>query len=501
MKRESMKDKPGERGRQGRRRLSRILQHTGPTGAAVLAMLWLSQGGLAQGSSSQAMPLADAPSASLATVLGILGLMLANALCVAAGTAIGLLRPSHAKLLKEANPKQAQRIEHLLREQARYSATCSLGDQASRLGIVLLAFLLAPGLLRWFSETWGWAGSFPNLVLTVILIMIPVGLVHLVAAELIPKSFAALHPTRTAVALYRFTVLVSGLFALPAALVTGIAGLITARFGGKATFALPNMAEEEIKTLVESAEESGQIEAEERELLHSVFDFADTVAREVMTPRVDMDALSVRSDPSEVMRVIQDHGRSRIPLYEETDDQIVGIIHAKDLLLAMLQGRAPNLRTLMRPAMFVPETKPVSDLLREMRANRAQLAIVQDEYGGTAGLVTIEDIVEELVGDIVDEYDVEEPEIVAEEGGWLVDARTHIDDLNDEIQSELDSGEFDTIGGYVFGMFGRQPKMGESVEAEGFRFTVVQTDGRRILRLRVQKVEKSELPETADAEA
>lgn len=495
-----MNDKPGERGRRRRGRLSRILQHTGPTGVAVLTMLWLAQRGLAQGSPTSAADLSGAPSATVATILGIFGLMLTNALCVASGTAIGLLRPSHVRLLKESNPKQAQRIEQLLSDQARHSATCSLGDQAARLGIVLLVFLLAPGLLSWLGAAWGWQTSFSNLILTVVLIMVPVGLIHLVGAELIPKSFAALHPTRTAVALYRFIVLVSGVFALPAALVTSVAGLITSRFGGKATFALPNMAEEEIKTLVESAEESGQIEAEERELLHSVFDFADTVAREVMTPRVDMDALSVRSDPSEVMRVIQEHGRSRIPLYEETDDQIVGIIHAKDLMLAMLQGRAPNLRSLMRPAMFVPETKPVSDLLREMRANRAQLAIVQDEYGGTAGLVTIEDIVEELVGDIVDEYDVEEPEIVEEEGGWLVDARTHIDDLNDEIKSDLSSGEFDTVGGYVFGAFGRQPKVGESVESEGFRFTVEQSDGRRILRLRIEKIETRDLPETTEAE-
>ena len=155
--------------------------------------------------------------------------------------------------------------------------------------------------------------------------------------------------------------------------------------------------------------------------------------------------------------------------------------------MAMLRGKGrPSLRSLMRPAHFVPENKDLHELLTEMRASRSQMVIVQDEFGGTAGIVTIEDIVEELVGDIVDEYDVEEPEIVAVGDAWLVDGKTHLDDLNDQIDGELESEEFDTVGGYVFGLFGRQPKQGECVESEGYRFTVAESDGRRIMRLKVE---------------
>jgi CBS domain containing-hemolysin-like protein len=148
-----------------------------------------------------------------------------------------------------------------------------------------------------------------------------------------------------------------------------------------------------------------------------------------------------------------------------------------------------NLRRLMRPAHMVPESKDLHDLLAELRTAKSQMAIVQDEFGGTAGVVTIEDIVEELVGDIVDEYDKEEPEVVASDRGWLIDGRTHLDDVNEEIGAEIETEEFDTLGGYVFGLFGRQPKVGEAVESEGFRFEVAENDGRRIARLLVTRID------------
>ncbi|RYG63384.1 HlyC/CorC family transporter, partial [bacterium] len=238
--------------------------------------------------------------------------------------------------------------------------------------------------------------------------------------------------------------------------------------------------------LVESAEESGAIESDEKELITSVFEFTDTVAREVMTPRTDLDAVPVDTDPKELVEIIQRTGHSRIPLYEGTDDAIVGIVHAKDLLLAMVNYKPVTLRKLMRPAIFVNETKSLHDLLRDMRASRSQLAVVQDEFGGTAGIVTIEDVIEELVGEIQDEYDQEEPAVAEAGAGYLVEGKTHIDDVNAEIGSRFNSEDFDTIGGYVFGIFGRQPKLGEMIEAEHFRFTVAETDGKRILRLRVE---------------
>jgi putative hemolysin len=421
-------------------------------------------------------------------ILEVVGLIALTGIFVASETSVELLRPRHIKHLRDENSRGAVRLQTLLDGQSRFSAACSLGSHLARLVLVFAVLWLAPLAMPAVSGWFGWEEGLGAVLGTGLFLMLPVGLVHVVFGELVPKSFAALHPHRTAGILYRFIVGASFLLAVPAAAIAGLAGLLTRLYGGKASFAMPNAAEEEILTLVESAEEAGEIESDERELLRSVFSFTDTVAREVMTPRVDIDGMPVRSDPTEVVKVIQETGHSRIPLYEDTDDQIVGIIHAKDLLLAMLGGKAPNLRSLMRPPLYVPENKNLHELISEMRSSRSQLAVVQDEFGGTAGIVTIEDIVEELVGDIVDEYDVEEPAVVETETGWIVDGKTHVDDVNDAIGSEFETEEFDSIGGLVFGLFGRQPQLGERIEHEDYAFTVVETDGRRVAKLLVEKL-------------
>lgn len=420
------------------------------------------------------------------TVAAIVACIALNAMYVAAETALNVLKPIHVKHVSELNPLNGERLHALLDQRSNYIAACSLGGQTCKLALLLLCICLAPLPAQWAAQRFGWAETSGEVLGSGLVVLLPVALISLVI-ELIPKSYASLRPHRVAVGLRGFIVISKVLFAPLVGLVTVVANLFTERFGVRASFALANQAEEEIKTLVESAQQTGEIESDEKELLHSVFEFSDTVAREVMTPRVDLDAVPVNTDAATVMELIQKSGHSRIPVYEETDDQIVGIVHAKDLLMAMLRGKGrPSLRSLMRPAHFVPENKDLHELLTEMRASRSQMVVVQDEFGGTAGIVTIEDIVEELVGDIVDEYDVEEPEIVAIGEAWLVDGKTHLDDLNDQIPGELTSDEFDTVGGYVFGLFGRQPKEGESVDSEGYRFTVAATDGRRIQRLQVE---------------
>jgi len=316
----------------------------------------------------------------------------------------------------------------------------------------------------------------------------------------VPKSFAALHPHRVAIASFRFIRFTSFLFSIPANVVVALAGVFTARFGGKASLANSNQTEEEIKNLVESAEETGEIEKDEKELLHSVFSFTDKVAREAMTPRVDMDAVPIDTAPDELVKLIYESGHSRIPLYEGTDDQILGIVHAKDLLMALVESSEPvDVRKLMRPALFVPENKDLHELLKEMRKERIQMAVVQDEFGGTAGIVTVEDIVEELVGDIADEYDDESSEIEQVGDSFLVPGKTHLDDVNQDVGSEFSSEEFDTIGGYVFGIFGRQAKVGESVVSDGWRFTIAESDGRRFLRIKLDKCENEPDSDSEDS--
>ena len=416
-------------------------------------------------------------------IVAILVTMLLNSLSVAAETSADLLRPAHVKHLRDKDERQGAKLQRVLDQEVTYVAACKLSSDLARLLIFLFVLGLSPGVVRLL----GWPLNFTNTLLAALLLMIPVAIVNLIF-EMVPRSYASLHPHAVAERLFWFMRLAAIVFSIPAGLVTTLANLITARFGGRASLASVNLAEEEIKTIAESAEETGEIETGEKEMLHSVFEFTDTVAREVMTPRVDIDALPLSSSTDAVADLIRTSGHSRIPLFEQTDDQIVGIVHAKDLFLAMLDGKAAAVRDLMRPAIFVPENKNLHELLAEMRGSRSQMVIVQDEFGGTAGIVTIEDIVEELVGDIVDEYDVEEPEIIPAEDGWMADGKTHIDDLNDEIGSEFSSEEFDTVGGFVFGLFGRQPKPNEQISVDGFRFIVATTDGRRIQKLKIERL-------------
>lgn len=265
--------------------------------------------------------------------------------------------------------------------------------------------------------------------------------------------------------------------------------------GGSVTLRQSNLMEEEIRSLVDSAGETGEMESDETELIHSVLEFSDTVAREIMTPRTDLDAVPIDINPYDLVELIQESGHSRIPIYEGSDDDIVGIIHAKDLFLAMLRGKPVNISTLMRPPLYITENKSIDDLLGEMRINKSQMAVVKDEYGGTSGIVTIEDIIEELVGEIQDEHDAEDPEFTDSLEGYLFDGKTHLDDVNDETGSKFESEDFDTIGGFVFGLAGRQPKLGEWLEYEGYQFNIVETDGKRIIKIRI--VQNDPLDSTA----
>lgn len=438
---------------------------------------------------SETMELMPPTPGGIAGILGLLLLIqLLNGLLAAGETAVALLRPIHVRHLREKGDKRGIRLQSLLDRQNLASAACQLGSRLAWAFIFLGAFLISPYLMNAVGPSIGFEpDNFGGILLGAAAIIVFPLLPLTLIIEQGFRSFAIIHPHGVAARLYSFIQIVSFILAVPARFATSFARLISIRLN-RSELGVANQAEEEIKTLVESAQESGEIEAEEKQLLHSVFEFTDTIAREVMTPRVDMDALPVTSDPADVMKVIRESGHSRIPLYEGTDDQIVGIIHAKDLLMAMVSGRQINLRSLMRPAYFVPESKMLHELLAEMRTNRTQMAIVQDEFGGTAGILTIEDIVEELVGDIVDEYDVEEPDIVPLDEGWSVDGRMHLDDLNEAIGSDFDSEEFDTVGGLVFGAFGRHPKVRETMDLDGHRFTVMHTDGRRINRLLVERL-------------
>lgn len=284
-------------------------------------------------------------------------------------------------------------------------------------------------------------------------------------------------------------------------LFVGLANIFAKPAGGSVVLRTSNLMGEEIRSLVDSAGETGEMESEETELIHSVLEFSDTIAREIMTPRTDMDAVPVDINPYDLVELIQDSGHSRIPIFEGSDDEIVGIVHAKDLFLAMLRGKPVNINSLMRPALYVTENKRIDELLAEMRVSKSQMAVIKDEFGGTSGIVTIEDIIEELVGEIQDEHDDESPEVSETQEGFLVDGKAHLDDVNEEIGSRFESEDFDTIGGFVFGLFGRQPKHGEWMEHMGYQFNIVETDGKRIIKVRIvpsDPLDSSPIPQTEE---
>jgi len=242
--------------------------------------------------------------------------------------------------------------------------------------------------------------------------------------------------------------------------------------------------------MADAAASQSVIEREERTLIHSIIDFGDTVVREVMVPRPDMVVVESTAKVSDAIEISIVAGFSRIPVFGQGIDDILGVVFLKDLMKTEREGRTDDpVSTIMREAHFVPETKRVSELMREMQATKFHQAIVVDEYGGTAGLVTLEDLIEELVGEIEDEYDVQEPPIEQlNDGGVRVSARMSIDEVNELLGADLPEGDWDTVGGLVYGLLGHVPIEGETVECEGRKLSAERVQGRRIGRVRISEV-------------
>lgn len=256
-----------------------------------------------------------------------------------------------------------------------------------------------------------------------------------------------------------------------------------------------HMTEDELKIWVESEQAPGGLEREERQMIYSIFQFGDTLAREIMVPRMDVLALEVHTPLPQAVEAFLQSGHSRLPVYEDEIDNIIGLLYAKDLLRAMNNGSPKtDLRTLLRPAYFVPDTKKADALLTEMQSQRIHLAIVIDEYGGMAGIVTLEDIIEEIIGEIQDEYDSSEEELVEQvgPGEYLFHARIDLDDVNEIMGSRLQKIESDTLGGFLYDSFGRIPHAGESIRTDDLLLTIEQVSGRRIRRVRARSLSASE---------
>ena len=311
-------------------------------------------------------------------------------------------------------------------------------------------------------------------------------IVFFVLAEAVPKTYAVLNPDRAAMIAARP---VRALTAFPPLrmISEGLIGLTNVLVKGRGLESGPFVSEQEFLGIVEAAAQDEVIEHEERELIESIIEFGDTVAREVMVPRPDMVMVANTATITDALNLGIAHGFSRLPVSGSDEDDIVGLAFTKDLMRAEREGRGDlPVLDLARDVTFIPENKPVARLMREMQDSKFHIAIVADEYGDIAGLVTLEDCLEELVGEIVDEYDAEEHDIERfGDGTLLVDGGLNIGDVADELGIDIPNEDFDSVGGFVFSALERVPEPGDAINFEGFAFVVESVEGRRVRRVRI----------------
>lgn len=313
--------------------------------------------------------------------------------------------------------------------------------------------------------------------------------VLLLFGEIIPKTIAVSDNERWALRLAPSMQRIAWLLKPFVYAFTGLSNFFLRPFGIRHAHQI-FVTEEDIRTLVNVGAEQKVLEEQEREMIHSIIEFGDTIVREVMTPRPNMVAVAISESPRRALDVVISEGYSKLPVYEESKDDVVGVVHDRELLISLADGTLSSrpLRTLMRPVTHVPENKKIAELLREMQRDKFSMAIVLDEYGGTAGLVTMEDLLEEIVGEIRDEHDEDEqePMRVLNETEAVVDAGVNIEDVNAKLGTQLPHEEFETIGGFTVGLFGRLPNEGEEIEsADHTKLRVERKRGRRILAVRI----------------
>jgi CBS domain containing-hemolysin-like protein len=406
--------------------------------------------------------------------MAVVVLFLLSIILAVAETALTRVSKAKAQALAETSGRRGQVLLSLVEHQEWLNPTLLVVLSTQLVQSTMLGVLAS----RLFG---GW-GVVAATVINVTLFF--------VVAEVAPKTWAIQHTDRAALASARPIKALANWGPLKL-LSRALIGLTNVLLPGKGLKRGPYTSEEELLAVADLAVEDAVIEAEERELIESVIELGDTVVREVMVPRTDMVTVTADFRAVDAMEVVLLNGYSRIPACGEGIDDVVGIVHAKDLMRAERDGNEERtVAELARPAHFVPETKGVASLLREMQVERFHMAIAVDEYGGTAGLITLEDIIEELLGEIVDEFDVEDPMIEPLPGGDVqVNARMALDEVNDLIHAQLPEGDWDTIGGLLLSELGHVPAEGERVEVDGWQLTAQRVQGRRIGRVRLHRVE------------
>ncbi|WIV10697.1 hemolysin family protein [Proteiniborus sp. MB09-C3] len=408
-------------------------------------------------------------------------LLLFSAFFSSSETAITSIPISKIRQLKEEDEESSEILKSMKRKTNDIIASILIGNNiVNTAATAVLTELIVENFVSKNS----------TLIATIIMTIL-----ILVIGEITPKSFAAQNPVKVAVKVAKPLELLATIFKPILFILTNITNGIIKLLGGEVVTNTPFVTEEEIRSLVDVGEEEGTIRHQEKEMIEGIFEINDIDVTEVMVPRIDIVAISEDSNLREALNIVITYGHSRIPVYKDTIDNIVGILYAKDILpFASLNDQRfdeKKVTEIMRLAYYVPETKNVNQLLKELQQQKVHMAIVLDEYGGTEGLVTIEDILEEIVGDILDEYD-NEVDLIEKinDNEFLVKADISLEEINEIFETNLPEEDFDSLGGFVFSTLGRVPVQGDIVVYENLQMTVVELDNRRIVTIEVRKKEE-----------
>jgi len=432
---------------------------------------------------------ADPPSMTVATssMLAVLGLVAINGFFVAAEFSLVAARRSKLDEMIAKGDRGAKVVQAALKEIDRYIAGTQLGITIASLA---LGWIGKPVLAHLFDQTFRYIGLNPSATATHVA-AVPVAFFlltffHIVLGELAPKSIALSAPERTAKAVARPLLLFSRFMSPLIWLFNGTANGLLRIFGVEPASDQEGHSPEEIRFLVMQAHARGTLDESDRAMLAGVLDFHEKKARDVMRPRTDIVALEIESSEEEVWEVLRRERYSRYPVYRESLDDVIGVFLAKDLWLH--SGDAPfNLADFVREPMYVPDSRPAERVLDDLRRTRAHMAVVLDEYGGTAGIVTMEDLVEEVVGDISDEYDFASRESIVTDGVLELAGSMSLIDVRSDYRIAIPDGDWTTLGGYAFAKLGRLPRMGDRIQIPGGEMEVVAMDGRRIAALRIHR--------------
>jgi len=403
----------------------------------------------------------------------------------ASETSLTTLSGIKLHIMLEKKIRGAGQVKQLKDNPNNFLSTILIGNNL----VNTAAAAIATSIIIQFFEARGWG----NLGLAIGLATGIITFLVLVFGEIIPKTVAIRNAEKISVMVAPVVITLQFIIRPMAYFIGFISRPIIHLFGGKTPEKGPFITEEDIHIILATGEKQGVIEEEERQMISSIFDFTDTIVREVMTPRPDIIAADVNSSRDDIINAVIESGHSRIPVYDGNLDNVTGLIYAKDLL--KVKGKE-DVREYIRTVVFIPETKKVAELLHEMQSARTHLAIIVDEYGITAGLVTLEDLVEEIVGEIHDEFERDEKTIEKlDDNTYIVDGKMTIKDLNEQLGTFLPEKDYDTIGGYVFGELGKAPSVGDSVRYENILAGV-----ERILRRRITRVKIIKLPKYVEEE-